>query len=83
VQKISVKMTVCFENPFWIGVFEEIVDGNIRIGKIVFGAEPKDYEIYEFLNKNWKNLKLSNETKIQNSGKKITNPKRLQGLIKK
>ena len=41
-------LTVFFEEPFWVGVFEQIDQGELRAAKVVFGAEPKDYEIYDF-----------------------------------
>ena len=52
-------LTVFFENPFWIGLYERMDDGKYEVCKITFGAEPKDYEIYEYMLQNWKNLKFS------------------------
>ena len=41
----SGKLTVYFEDPFWIGVFERISDGKLTACKVTFGAEPKDSEV--------------------------------------
>ena len=41
-------LTVFFEEPFWVGVFERIEDGKLSVCKVTFGAEPKDYDILEF-----------------------------------
>ena len=49
--------------------------------KITFGAEPKDYEIYDFLLKNWKKLKFSPPIKSEIMEEKKINPKRLQREI--
>ena len=38
-----------FAEPFWVGVFERICDGKLSVAKVTFGAEPKDYDIQEFL----------------------------------
>lgn len=46
-------LTILFENPFWIGLYERIDGDKYEVCKITFGAEPKDYEIYDFLLKNW------------------------------
>lgn len=46
-------LTIWFENPFWIGLYERIDGDKYEVCKITFGAEPKDYEIYDFLLKNW------------------------------
>ena len=45
-----------FEAPFWIGLYERYDDGKYEVCKITFGAEPKDYEVYDFLLKNWKKI---------------------------
>lgn len=34
-----------FEDPFWTGVFERCEDGRLSAARVVFGSEPKDYEI--------------------------------------
>ena len=52
-------LTVLFEDPFWIGVYEREWDGRYEVCKVTFGAEPKDYEGYDFLLKNWKHLPFS------------------------
>ena len=44
----STKLTVFFEAPFWIGVFERIERRKLSVCKVVFGAEPKDYEVWEY-----------------------------------
>ena len=54
-----------------------------RVCKIIFGAEPKDYEVYSFLLKNYKNLVFSPQTEIKTQEKSASNPKRLQRVIRK
>ena len=77
-------LTILFEAPFWIGLYERIENGKYEVCKITFGAEPKDYEIYEFLLKNWGRLRFSPpikaEATIATLEKKI-NPKRMQREI--
>ena len=82
MEKIAGKLTVFFDHPFWVGVFECVEKNKLSVCRVVFGAEPKDYEVYDFILKNYKNLKfgLSLEVKV----KKIkNNPKRLQREVKK
>ena len=73
----STKLTVFFEAPFWIGVFERIERRKLSVCKVVFGAEPKDYEVWEYLLKNYSRLRFSPsvETVVK---KESVNPKRLQ-----
>ena len=40
MDKASGKLTVYFEEPFWVGVFERIEDGKLSVAKVTFGAEP-------------------------------------------
>ena len=39
MDKVSGKLTVYFEEPFWIGIFERIEDGKLSVAKVTFGAE--------------------------------------------
>ena len=49
MDKVSGKLTVFFDEPFWVGVFGCVSDGKLSVCKVTFGAEPKDYEIYDFV----------------------------------
>ena len=59
MDKVVGKLTVYFEDPFWVGIFERIDGGKLSVAKVTFGAEPKDYEIQEFVSKNYYNLDFS------------------------
>ena len=74
-------LTVLFENPFWVGIYERIDDGKYEVCKITFGAEPKDYEVYDFLLKNWHKLKFSPSVKVDKVEELKVNPKRMQREI--
>ena len=49
MDKVVGRLTVFFEQPFWVGVFECISEGKLSVCKVTFGAEPKDYEVYDFV----------------------------------
>ena len=53
------KLTVYFEEPFWVGVFERVSEGKLSACRVVFGAEPKDYEVWEFVLKHYDGLTFS------------------------
>lgn len=74
-------LTVLFEAPFWIGLYERIDENKYEVCKITFGAEPKDYEIYDFLLKNWDKLKFSPSIEAEVSQERKINPKRMQREI--
>ncbi|EJO5346658.1 YjdF family protein [Clostridium botulinum] len=78
-----IKLTVLFDDPFWVGIFEKQHNSEIQICRVVFGAEPKDYEVYDFVLKNYYKLKFSEPIGIEKTTKKKINPKRMQRKIKK
>ncbi|AWI06500.1 YjdF family protein [Clostridium drakei] len=80
---MNIKLTVYFEDPFWVGVFERTSNNLYEISKVTFGSEPKDYEIYEFVLHNFYNLKFSKPVKLMDLREKKINAKRLQKKVKK
>ena len=74
-------LTILFEAPFWIGLYERTDSGKYEVCKITFGSEPKDYEIYEFLLKNWHKLKFSPPIQTEVAVERKINPKRMQREI--
>lgn len=43
------KLTVYFDGSFWCGLVEAEDAGTIRVFKHVFGSEPKDEEVWDFV----------------------------------
>lgn len=76
------KLTVFFEEPFWVGVFERIENGTLSAAKVTFGSEPKDAEIYAFIINHFADLRFGPavETVVRETAK---NPKRVGRDIKK
>jgi len=79
----SVKLQVFFEGQFWIGVFERLYDGKLSVCRVIFGPEPKDYEIQEYILENYYNVRFSPAVESDVVVKEKINPKRLQRDIKK
>ena len=79
---METKLTVYFDDPFWAGVFERFEDGKLSVCKVTFGAEPKDYDVWEFVLNNYYKLRFSPtvETELR---QKADNPKRRQRNAKK
>ena len=70
-------LTVFFEGPFWVGVFERVEDGRLSVCRVVFGSEPRDYEVWDFVLKNYYSLKFSPAVPVAVRDGKV-NPKRRQ-----
>lgn len=82
MDKTSGKLTMLFEEPFWVGVFERISDGKLSVCKVTFGAEPKDYEVWDFILKHYSDLKFSPAVEIEVK-QTADNPKRRQRNARK
>ena len=82
MDRVSGKLTIYFEDPFWVGVFERIENRKLSVAKVTFGVEPKDYDVLEFINRNCYHLQFSPavETVVKDTKK---NPKRAQRDAKK
>lgn len=80
---MNIKLTVFFDEPFWVGVFERIDDGLLQTARVVFGSEPKDYEVYDYILKNMTSLKFSLPIPVNQPQESRINPKRLQRMIHK
>ena len=52
-------LTVWFEEPFWVGMFERTDGGRLSVAKVVFGAEPKDVEVYAYVLRHYNGLIFS------------------------
>lgn len=78
----SVKLTVYFDDPFWVGVFERMENRTLSVCKVTFGAEPKDYEVWSFILHHYDELKFSAAVKIERK-QSADNPKRRQREAKK
>jgi hypothetical protein len=76
--RLKAQLSVFFEEPFWIGIYERMEENRIEACKIIFGSEPKDYEVYRFLNENWKDLKFSPPVPGEDLEERRINPKRMQ-----
>ena len=72
---MKASLTVFFEEPFWVGVFERIKDGKLSVCKVTFGAEPKDYDILVFVLYHYYELVFSPSVEIE-TRQAADNPKR-------
>jgi len=77
------KLTILFEDPFWIGLFERQQGERYEACKITFGAEPRDYEVWQFVLENWPRLEFSPAIQAKADAEKAVSPKRMQRLIRR
>jgi len=78
MQKSTSKLTVFFDDPFWVAFYECFSEGELEVCKITFGAEPRDCEVYEYFLNNFNSLTFSPPMKTDGKREQRINPKRMQ-----
>ncbi|MDD7719161.1 MAG: YjdF family protein [Eubacteriaceae bacterium] len=78
----SPAVTVFFEDPFWVAVFQRYENGKLSVAKVTLGAEPKNSELYELFLKNYYSLQFSPAVDVVVKEAK-KNSKRIQREIRK
>ena len=71
------KLTVFFEEPFWVGVFERTEGDRLSVCKVTFGAEPRDYEVLAYMLDHYHELTFSPPV-VSEERERADNPKRRQ-----
>ena len=79
---MKTSLTVFFEDPFWVGIFERVDDGKLSVCKVTFGAEPKDYDVWEFVLRHYDELVFSPAVETE-TRQTADNPKRRLRNVRK
>ncbi|MCR2032351.1 YjdF family protein [Anaerofustis stercorihominis] len=84
MDEVKSKLTVFFEDPFYVGVIERKYKKRLEVVKVTFGKEPTDGEILEYLNNNYSKLKFikADDTYIKKDISELS-PKRLKRMVGK
>ena len=72
---VSSTLTVYHDGQFWVGLAEHVEGGRYGVARIVFGAEPSDEEILQFVVDRWEKLSFFGGEPTEAS-KPAKNPKR-------
>ena len=67
---------VQFQPPFWVGVAERWDERGYSAARVVFGAEPTDAQLYEWLEREWHRLRFSPAVEGERPAVRRINPKR-------
>lgn len=76
-------LTVFFDPPFWVGLYQRQEGDRLSVFRITFGAEPRDSEVYEFLLARWRELRFSPEVTTDSLPPWPVNPKQRQREIRR
>ena len=79
-------LTIYHDGQFWVGIIEVVEGGKLKAFRYVFGAEPKDTEILDFIHHKLLNLinqSIHSGLDVKIKSNKKVNPKRLQRQVAK
>lgn len=82
METTSLTLTVFFEEPFWVGVFERVDGGVLSVCKVTFGAEPRDAEVLQLVLKQFRRLSFGAAVAAERPVR-CRNPKRRQRAARK
>lgn len=78
----KIQVTVCLENNLWVAIFERNEADNYAVARQVFGSEPTDPELHDFISDHYYLLNFT-EPKHFKLIIKRKNPKRMKREVKK
>lgn len=78
----TIKATILLEKSLWVGIFERTDKKNYAVARIIFGKEPTDPELYNFILTHYDELNFSAPQDFNLIIKRM-NPKRLKRAVRK
>ena len=72
------RFTVLFQPPFWVGIAERWAKEGYQAARVVFGAEPSDAQVYQWVLKSWHLLSFTPPQRGEPPKLRPENPKRMQ-----
>jgi hypothetical protein len=82
MQRQTIKVTILFENIFWVGIFERSDAQHYAVARHIFGDEPNDSELYEFISQHYGELNFTEPQDFVLEIKRM-NPKRKHREVRK
>jgi hypothetical protein len=79
---LTIKATILIEGSFWVGLFERTDKKGYSVARKIFGGEPSDAELYEFILNHYDELKFGAAQDFKLMIKRM-NPKRLQREVRR
>lgn len=83
METAKAKLTVLFDPPFWVGIFERESGGRYEACRVIFGAEPRDFEVYALVLERWAGLTFSPALPAAGGPERTVSPKRAQRLARR
>jgi len=78
----TIKATVFLDKHFWVGTFERTDKEGYAVARHIFGGEPSDPEVHEFVLNHYHELKFGEAKEIHIQIQRM-NPKRMQREVRR
>ena len=72
---VSSTLTLFHDSQFWVGLVEHVEDSKLAVARVVFGSEPSDAEVLDFVVNRWDELSFYGNEE-PDKPKSAKNPKR-------
>ena len=77
------RLTVYFEDPFWVGLYQREDGDGCRVCKITFGGEPRDEQVLDYFQAHFRELRFSPPVSGGLAPERTVNPKRARREARK
>lgn len=77
-----IQATIFFEKKYWVGTFERTDKEGYAVARHIFGAEPADQEVYEFVLHHLQDLPFGSPKEFTLEIRRM-NPKRVQREVRR
>ncbi len=77
------RLSVYFEPPFWVALYQREEGDGCRVCRTVFGAEPRDQEVLDWLQAQFRELRFSPAVAGTPDPDRAVNPKRARREARK
>ncbi len=78
MEAVRITLTVFFDDPFWVAVFERQNGPALEAARVVLGAEPRDHEVYQLVLTTYVALRYSPAVGGTPPAPRAASPKRAQ-----
>lgn len=82
MKPITIKATIFFDQRFWVATFERVDKAGYAIARHIFGAEPTDPEVHDFVLHHYHELNFGEPREFTLHIKRM-NPKRAQRQVRR
>ncbi|MEK5174333.1 YjdF family protein [Heyndrickxia sp. FSL W8-0496] len=80
------KLTIYYDGQFYVGLVETVSNHHLKAYRYIFGNDPKDHEVLDFIYQDLPRLIANQQQKgipVEKKSLKKINPKRLQRMVSK